>query len=209
MSGPPGQYVRIDVKDTGTGIPAEIQQKIFQPFYTTKELGKGTGLGLSTTVSILKSHRGLLGLESTPGAGTTFSLYFPSSAANQPAERPTEFRTRRSSKRDLILLVDDEAAIREMCKFVLESCNYRVLTAENGAQALALFEQHKDELVLVVTDSNMPVMGGATAVRALRWAAPHLKIISTSGGEVREEDVRAADPKLHRFLAKPTQRSGC
>ncbi len=203
LSGPSGPYVRIDVKDTGTGIPPEIQEKIFQPFFTTKEAGKGTGLGLSTTVSILANHHGLLGLHSAKGTGTTVSLYFPASTSSVEVERPSKPRPAGTGRQDLILLVDDEAAIREMCKFILESCGYRVLTAENGAQALALFTQHKDELALVVSDSNMPVMGGSTAARAMRWAAPELKIISTSGAVVPEEDTRNADPKLHRFLSKP------
>jgi PAS domain S-box-containing protein len=203
LSGVPGPYIRIDVKDTGTGIPAEIQQKIFEPFYTTKEVGKGTGLGLSTTVSILKSHRGLLGLQSAAGAGTTFSLFFPGNAATVEAEHPAELRPCRIAAQDLILLVDDEAAIREMCKFVLESYNYRVLSAENGAQALALLEQHKNELALAVIDSDMPVMGGPSTIRSLRQTIPDLKVISTSGREVSDEAARAPDPKLHRFLAKP------
>lgn len=202
LSGPPGPYVRIDVKDTGTGIPPEIQQKIFQPFFTTKDVGKGTGLGLSTTVSILTTHHGLLGLQSSSGAGTTFSLYFPSKADVMQLEDQAKPR-RRTGRQDMILLVDDEAAIREMCKFLLESCNYRVLTAENGAQALALFQLHKDELALVVTDSNMPIMGGTTAVRAMRWSVPQLKIIATSGGGAREDEILAADPTSYRFLPKP------
>jgi two-component system, cell cycle sensor histidine kinase and response regulator CckA len=203
LSGPPGPYVRIDVKDTGAGIPPDIQQKIFQPFFTTKEVGKGTGLGLSTVVSILANHHGLLGLQSLPNNGTTFSLYFPATAASVEAERPPPSGHVRKGRQDLILLVDDEAAIREMCKFILESSGYRVLNAENGSQALALFARHKDELALVVCDSNMPVMGGSTAVRFMRAAAPQMKILSTSGAAMPEEDIRAADPKLHRFLAKP------
>jgi len=204
LKGDPGPYVRIDVKDTGTGIPPEIQQKIFQPFFTTKDEGKGTGLGLSTTVSILASHRGLLGLQSSPGLGTTFSLYFPANASAVAAsQRPPESRAVPNGRHDLILLVDDEAAIRELCKFVLESCGYQVVTAENGVQALAVFHEHKDKLALVVSDSNMPVMGGASAVRAMRRVAPELKIIFTSGEIAREEDFESADPKLHRFLAKP------
>lgn len=160
-------------------------------------------MGLSTTVSILANHHGLLGLHSAKGTGTTVSLYFPASTSSVEVERPSKPRPAGTGRQDLILLVDDEAAIREMCKFILESCGYRVLTAENGAQALALFTQHKDELALVVSDSNMPVMGGSTAARAMRWAAPELKIISTSGAVVPEEDTRNADPKLHRFLSKP------
>ncbi len=203
LSAPPGPYVRIVVKDTGSGIPPEIHEKIFQPFFTTKEIGKGTGLGLSTTVSILANHRGLLDLQSAPGAGTALSLYFPASASSVEVERPPQSRPAATGRQDLIRLVDDEAAIREMCKFVLESCGYRVLTAENGAQGLALFTQHKDELALVVSDSNMPVMAGSTASRAMRWAAPHLKIISTSGGVTSDENAPTPDPKLHRFLSKP------
>jgi PAS domain S-box-containing protein len=204
LKGEPGPYVRIDVKDSGSGIPPEIQQKIFHPFFTTKEEGKGTGLGLSTTVSILARHGGLLGLDSSPGRGTTFSLYFPANASSVAASvRPGTTHPAPAGRHDLILLVDDEAAIREMCKFVLESWGYQALTAENGAQALALFNEHRDRVALVVSDSSMPVMGGSTAIRAMRADVPNLKVISTTGGTVSEEDVAAADPKRQRFLAKP------
>src|SRR5208282_6634990 len=106
----------------------EIQEKIFQPFFTTKEVGKGTGLGLSTTVTILANHHALLGLQSIPDTGTTFSLYFPATASSVEAGRLPQSGPVRTGKQDLVLLVDDEAAIREMCKFILESCGYRVLT---------------------------------------------------------------------------------
>ncbi len=203
LTGPPGPYVQIEVSDTGSGMSEELQKKIFEPFFTTKELGKGTGLGLSTTVNILQNHGGLIDLQSAPGQGTKFTIFFPaqpdkaeSTSALKPPPLPT-------GKQELILLVDDERAIREMSKLILESCDYRVLTAENGAQALALFERNRDQVQLVVTDFLMPVMDGPTAVRAMRWSEPGLKVIATSGLSEKEQAQNQPDVKMDKFLQKP------
>jgi two-component system cell cycle sensor histidine kinase/response regulator CckA len=198
----PGPYVEIKIVDTGMGIPADIQDNIFQPFFTTKAVNKGTGLGLSTTVSILQSHGGLIGLESAPGKGTTFFVWFPAKTPAGEIEPPSKIASVPSGGHELILLVDDEVAIREMCKLMLESCDYRVMTAENGAEALAVLDRHKDEISAVIIDMIMPVMDGATAVRAMRWSTPNLKIIATSGLSEKEQS-NSSDIKADRFLQKP------
>ncbi|MGA2747578.1 MAG: response regulator [Verrucomicrobiota bacterium] len=205
LSAGPGDFVQIQIVDSGTGMSAEIQKSIFQPFFTTKGPGKGTGLGLSTTVSILRSHAGVLSLESEPGRGTTFSLFFPAKVNRRAAVAAKVAPALPAGKHELILLVDDEVAIREMSKVILESFDYRVLTAENGAEALSLLARHKEEIAAVIMDMMMPVLDGPAAIRAMRWSAPQLKIIATSGSGLAEKDQSAGpdDPAPDCFLAKP------
>lgn len=203
LSGPSGQYVQIQVADTGVGMSEELQKKIFQPYFTTKDPGVGTGLGLSTTVRILQNHSALLGLESAPGSGATFSVYFPAKLPDPQADAAAAPHAPSTGKHELVLLVDDEAEICEMCKLILESFDYRVLTAENGAEALSLMERHKDEIAAVIIDIMMPVMDGASAIRAMRWSAPRLKIIATSGLSEREQTAALGDVVPDIFLQKP------
>jgi hypothetical protein len=203
LTGPPGDYVQIRITDTGVGMSKELQQKIFQPFFTTKEPGKGTGLGLSTTVRILQGHGALLGLESDLGRGTTFSIYFPAKLVQRKTDVPAAAPPVAQGRQELILLVDDEVAIREMCKLILESLDYRVLTAENGAEALSLLERNKTEISAVIVDMMMPVMDGAAVIRAIRWSAPHLKIVATSGLTDKEQSDAFGGTRPDVFLPKP------
>lgn len=203
LTGLPGDYVLIQVADTGVGMPPELQEKIFQPFFTTKEPGQGTGLGLSTTVSILQSHRALLCLDSAPGRGTIFSVYFPAKLRQRKSEVSSTPPQITPGKHELILLVDDEVAIREMCKLILESLDYRVITAENGAEALSLLERHKNEISAAIVDMMMPVMDGPSVIRAIRWSAPNLKIIASSGLTSREQSNAFSGVPPDVFLPKP------
>jgi CheY-like chemotaxis protein len=122
----------------------------------------------------------LLGFESTAGKGTTFSACIPALGPRQRADAATP-PAPSTGKQKVVLLVDDEAAIREMCMLILESYGYRILTAENGAEALSLLERHKGELSAAIVDMMMPVLDGAATIRAMRWCAPQLKIIATTG----------------------------
>jgi signal transduction histidine kinase len=190
LSGPSGQYVQIQVADTGVGMSEELQHKIFLPYFTTKRPGNAAGLGLSTAVRILQNHGALLGFESAPGSGTIFSAYFP---AFQPRPRLAAAAAKSApsaGKQKLVLLADDEAAIRELALLILESFDYRVVTAENGAEALSLMERRKGEISAVIIDMMMPVLDGAATIRAIRWSAPQLKIIATSG--LAESEISAA-----------------
>jgi PAS domain S-box-containing protein len=203
LSGPPGNYVRICVTDTGTGMTPELQKKIFQPFFTTKDPNSGTGLGLSTTVSILGSHGALLTLRSEPGHGSVFSVFFPAKTAVCQEDAPPPPPALPSGKHELVLLVDDEVAIREMCKAVLESFDYRVIVAENGAEALSLLERHKGEVSAAILDMMMPIMDGPTTIRAMRWAAPNVKIIATSGMTERAQMAALGGVEIDAFVQKP------
>ena len=176
----PGPYVRLRVKDTGTGIPQEIMDRIFDPFFTTKEVGKGTGLGLSTVLSIVKSHGGLMDVASVMGEGTTFTILFPPAAAGvttaAAAARPNVPGTGQ-----LVLLVDDEPLIREMLGSVLTHNGYRVLQAEDGARGVALFKQHAAEISVVMTDMMMPVLDGKKTIQAMRQIRHDARFILISG----------------------------
>jgi two-component system, cell cycle sensor histidine kinase and response regulator CckA len=199
----PGSYVTLQVTDTGTGIPSEVLDKIFEPFFTTKELGKGTGLGLSTVQVITKAHSGLVDIISVPGRGTVVIAYIP---ARGPQEETAETETAAPppGNGELILVVDDEAAIRDIARATLEAFGYRVITASDGAEALALFVQNKDELKLVVSDVNMPVLDGRVFIQSLERIDPSARVICASGsapGVGGDMPVRQGVVRAH--LEKP------
>ena len=197
----PGPYVLVQVSDTGCGIPPEILGKIFEPFFTTKEHGRGTGLGLSTAQAIARSHGAWLGVESTPGKGTRFSLYLPVSDA-EPAPEPAAGGDLARGKGELILLVDDEASIRDVVRVTLESFGYRVVCAAGGAEALRLYEQQRREVEVVLVDLMMPEMDGLATIRALKALDPAARIIAASGTLA---PTLAHAPELQEvtFLHKP------
>jgi PAS domain S-box-containing protein len=178
----PGKFVLITVGDTGCGIASENLDKIFEPFFTTKELEKGTGLGLSTVLGIIKNHQGFVNFYSESGRGTRFDVYFPAietveqkiTSNKQEAELPC-------GNGELILIVDDEEAIRKITRWTLEKHGYQVLTAPNGEEALKFYAKNKEEIAVVLTDMMMPVMDGGSTVRALLEINPQQKIIVTSG----------------------------
>lgn len=199
----PGTYVRITVTDTGTGIPQEVMDKIFDPFFTTKELGKGTGLGLSTVLAIVKSHGGFLNVTSEPGAGTTFVVCFPASLAlNSSALLPSEDMLPRGQG-ELILVVDDEAAVRTITCQTLETFGYRVLVAGDGAEAITIYAQHQQELAAVLTDMMMPVMDGLAIIEALKRMNSTIKIIAASGLSSEGSETKLASMGVKHFLSKP------
>ena len=176
-----GPHVVLEIRDSGHGIPLEIRSKIFEPFFTTKETGKGTGLGLSMVAAIVRNHGGFTEVESELGAGTSFKIYFPALTENQPELVRKEIGALPVGFGELILVVDDEAAVREIAKITLESHGYRVLEAVDGDQAVKIYNQQKQEIKLVISDMEMPVMNGAAMIRALEKICPQLRVISASG----------------------------
>jgi PAS domain S-box-containing protein len=206
--GKPGPYAVITVRDTGQGIPAEIRPRIFDPFFTTKPIGKGTGLGLSTVLGIVQSHGGYITVDSTPGKGTTFRVYLP--AVPEGSVAPFDVipaAASPSTQHATVLVVDDEEYIRNTMRLVLESQNYRVLTATHGADGLARYLEHRSEIRLVITDLMMPVMNGLALIRSLRVIDPGLPIIASTGlpevGEVKElQELGIAE-----LLPKPCEAS--
>jgi CheY-like chemotaxis protein len=180
-AGQPGEFVSLLVSDTGTGMPPEVRAKMFEPFFTTKGEGQGTGIGLSTVLRIVKAHGGFLRVESETGQGTAFEVFLPRATEVVAAETAGPVEKLPRGAGELILVADDEKAIRELVAAELTAFGYRVLTATNGAEALAQFRAHADEVRLLITDSAMPVMDGHQAVAELRKLKPGLPVILTSG----------------------------
>ncbi|MCR6657486.1 MAG: response regulator [Opitutus sp.] len=208
MSSPgakPGSYVVIGVSDTGTGMSPEICERIFDPFFTTKGPEKGTGLGLATVQNILKNHGGFVTVKSTQGVGTEFRIHLPAEmsavGAVEPAERPAP----PMGNGELVLVADDEAAIRNIAAQTLQTYGYTVLTAVNGAEAVALCAQHRDKLRVLIADLGMPVMDGLAAIHAVRSIAPHVMTIATSGLDAVSQEVKgtAVGVGAHTNLNKP------
>ncbi|BAZ33128.1 PAS/PAC sensor hybrid histidine kinase [Cylindrospermum sp. NIES-4074] len=196
-----GSYILIVVTDTGVGIRPEIIERIFDPFFTTKELGQGTGLGLSTVIGIINNHGGFVEVFSEVGVGSQFHVYLPRgegsfSQLEDEMEMPT-------GQGELILVVDDEVAITQITKTTLEIHNYKVLTAHNGIEALALYTHHKDEIKLVLMDIMMPSMAGGTAICTLQIINPEVQIIAMSGLATAEALTQATGTYIQGFLPKP------
>jgi PAS domain S-box-containing protein len=199
----PGRYVVVSVSDTGTGIAPDLVGNIFEPFFTTKDPGQGTGLGLSTVKSIVKGHHGFIDFETAVGKGTTFTIYFPIAEATEaitPMSWPAEML---AGGGEQILLVDDELAIRELAKATLEDFGYKVITGNDGAEAVALFAQHRGQIDAAVIDMAMPVMDGPSAIHVLRKIDPALRLVIVSGSAVGEQVFNLEKTPNTAFLPKP------
>jgi len=198
-----GPYIVIAVSDTGDGIHPEIFDRIFEPFFTTKEPGKGTGLGLSTALAIVKSHGGFINVYSQAGRGTTFKIHLPALKTTQTQRSEEQQHEIPVGHGELILVVDDEVQIRELTRRTLEKYGYRVITACDGAEAISLYLQHKEEIKAVLMDMIMPIMEGPASIRALSKLSSNIKIIAVSGLAEKDKFTKVADTKVHAFLTKP------
>jgi PAS domain S-box-containing protein len=201
-----GSFLVLCVIDTGTGISTEHLGRIFEPFFTTKAPDRGTGLGLSTVAAIVKDHGGFIEVDSEPGHGTTFRVYLPavppSVAAGALAAPGRPLMDLPSGGGEQILLVDDELAVREMTKEMLESFRYRVLTAGNGTEAISIFLRESSRIDLVITDLAMPVTDGTEVIRALRATHPGVRILCISGLSEAEE-ARIDPAEFPTLIQKP------
>jgi len=177
----PGEYVRFRVRDTGTGIPPEILERIFDPFFSTKGPEKGTGLGLSTVVGIVKGHGGFLQVYSELGRGATFSVFLPIDQLDGQTEIATQSPKEILGHGETILFVDDEVAVRETARAVLQRLNFKPLTATDGADGLMQATQNRRELKAIITDLHMPHMDGLAFVLALRRDFPDIPVMVASG----------------------------
>ncbi len=197
-----GANVAFRVADNGSGMSAETMEKIFDPFFTTKEVGKGTGLGLATVIGIVKSHGGFLTLQSEIGVGTTFKVFIPASRDAAAASKAAPEAVARGNG-ELILVVDDEAAIREALVGTLEAHGYNAYTAEDGTDALALYHQRRDDIAAVITDISMGQMDGVTLVRSLRKLNPRVRVIVSSGHFTKENSTILEGLGVKTLLDKP------
>jgi two-component system, cell cycle sensor histidine kinase and response regulator CckA len=198
-----GAFVVLKVIDTGTGIPPEVMDRIYDPFFTTKEIGKGTGLGLSTVKGIVKSHAGFMHVYSEPGKGSIFKIYFPACAGQASSDSSTEEQKLPRGNGERILVVDDEAEVLHVTQLILEKHGYKVLMAENGAEGVALFAKEHGRIDLVLTDSMMPVMDGLAMIREIRSIQPAIKIIMLSGMIENHRTAEAVHNGQILFVEKP------
>jgi PAS domain S-box-containing protein len=197
----PGDYVCLSISDTGTGMDAEVKQKIFDPFFTTKEPGKGTGLGLPTVQAIIREHGGFLNLDTAPGAGTSFHVFLPGCNDAGTKVDPILPQIPRGNGQ-LILIADDEQMVREIIKTALEAYDYRVITADDGIDALAKFAANQKELAGIIVDLQMPNLDGSACVQALRQINGCIPILSISGSLGTEAPPPGPEQNV-AFLAKP------
>ncbi|MEO6787214.1 MAG: ATP-binding protein [Chthoniobacteraceae bacterium] len=198
-----GPHVCFSVTDTGTGMTPEVMEKIFNPFFTTKEEGKGTGLGLATVIGIVKGHKGFLTLQSEVGVGTTFKIHLPANRDASAADREEESLAGLKGNGELVLVVDDEAAIREVIVGTLEAHNYHCYTAEDGTDALALYFERRGAIHLVITDLHMAMMDGIKLTQSLKKLTPDVRVIVSSGHVQKENQVILEGLGVKAFLDKP------
>jgi CheY-like chemotaxis protein len=200
----PGSYVAISVTDVGVGISRDIIDKIFEPFFTTKEVGKGTGLGLSSVKAIVQNHDGFINVYSEPGRGTTFKVYLPAQGAScDVAQQGTEEVSLPRGGGETILVVDDETSILSITSETLQTFGYQVMTACNGAEAVAIYAQQKKKIAIILTDLSMPVMDGRATIYALLKINPKAKIIAMSGLDEADSVAKASTAGIKHFISKP------
>ncbi|MFA6545008.1 MAG: PAS domain S-box protein, partial [Limisphaerales bacterium] len=199
----PGPYMMLAVTDTGTGMTPEVRARLFEAFFTTKEPGKGTGLGLSTVRNIAKEHGGFLTVDSEAGKGTTFKVYLPAQPGAAAVVAAVARPALPTGSGELILVVDDEASIRSIATQTLEAYGYRVVTANDGAQAVGVCAQHLTSLQLLITDMDMPFMDGKKTIRAIRTLLPRLPVIASSGSDAESNPAVLKELDVQAFLRKP------
>jgi PAS domain S-box-containing protein len=201
LSAEPGNYVRIAVRDTGTGMDQKTRQRIFDPFFTTKEMGRGTGLGLASVYGIIKNHGGFIDVYSQIGEGTTFNIYLPVSDQKIPEEKKLSGEI--LSGQEIVLLVDDEETIAEIMEKALTLAGYRVLLARGGEEAIEVYKRNENDIDLVVLDMIMPGMNGGKVFNRLREINPGVKVILSSGYSIDGEASQIMARGCNGFIQKP------
>jgi signal transduction histidine kinase/CheY-like chemotaxis protein len=197
----PGPYIRLTVRDTGHGIAPEIVERIFEPFFTTKGVGEGTGMGLAIVKSIVTRHGGMITVESTPGAGTTFAIYLP--RIDQTAEREPQTEVPVPYGQGRILFVDDDDALVRLWQSMLARLVYEVLVSSSSSEALKIFQTAPYSFDLVITDQTMPHMTGEVLAAELRRIRPDIPIVLCTGFSHSIQADKAQAIGIDAFLMKP------
>ena len=198
---PGGNYVKVSVTDTGTGISDEIIERVFEPFFTTKDVGKGTGLGLASAYGIIKNHNGIIRVYSEIGNGTTFNIYLP--ASDEEVAQDTQVSSAILKGREKILLVDDEKETIQVEELMLQKLGYTVLPALSGQEALQLYQENMVELDLVALDMIMPEMNGKDIYNALKKINPKVKVLLVSGYSLNKQIEELMEKGCDGFIQKP------
>lgn len=176
-----GDFSYIEVSDTGHGMTPEVRDRIFEPFFSTKDVGQGTGLGLSTVYGIVRQHSGFIAVDSSPGGGSTFRVYLPSCRPDRKEVRAVRPETPARGRGELILVAEDDSRVRSLAETILKRNGYQVLTAQSGDEAIQLFRKHQAEIDLVLSDVVMPGQSGRTVLDLVQALAPGLPVILASG----------------------------
>ena len=197
----PGPFVKLTISDTGTGIPPGIQSKIFDPYFTTKEIGKGTGMGLAITHGIVVSSGGFITCESETGKGTAFNIYFPAVAPHGIQQEQTEAIQLNGKER--ILFIDDEPMLAEMGQTMLASLGYKVTVCMGSSEALELFQSHPQAFDAIITDQTMPGMTGIDLAQRALQVRPDIPIVLCTGYSSLIDEQRAKACGVKGFAMKP------
>jgi PAS domain S-box-containing protein len=201
----PGRYLHLLVRDTGCGMDAETLQHIFEPFYTTKDVGKGTGLGLPAVYGAVRDHRGALQVESAPGEGTRFHIYLPLSEQLVPEHEESLGDLERGE--GCVLIIDDEGLVRAMARGILEHLGYRTLQARDGVEGVQVYQDHRQEIDVVLLDVVMPRMDGRTCLSALLAIDPAARVLVASGFTSEQTVIDFAEAGALGFIKKPFTRA--
>jgi CheY-like chemotaxis protein len=199
----PGEWIRLSVTDTGTGIPPDVLPHIFEPFFTTKQVGKGTGLGLAQVYGIVGAHGGHIDVDSQVGHGTTFAVYLPALSITDDTPQSEQASDLVWGKGQKIMAVEDDVATRQALCDILEDLGYQVLTAHNGKEAQTLMQQHGHQIALVLSDLVMPKVGGAELYASLQAQYPHTKMIMITGYPAANQDKALLEQGITAWLQKP------
>jgi CheY-like chemotaxis protein len=198
----PGQYVRLSISDTGMGMTKQCMDHIYEPFFTTKEVGKGTGLGLAIVYGIINSHKGHIVCKSMVGKGTTFDVYFPALPASYQYD-PDEVVDLKVSGSETLLLVDDDESVRNLGFEMLSKLGYQVITATDGESAIKQYKSRKNEIDMILLDLLMPGMGGHKCLEQLLKVNPEAKILIASGHAGNDDTGNRIVAKAAGFVSKP------
>ncbi|MBW2102703.1 MAG: response regulator, partial [Deltaproteobacteria bacterium] len=204
IGGKPGHYVKVIVRDTGTGMEEKVRRRIFEPFFTTKKKGGGTGLGLASAYGIIRNHGGIIDVQSRPRRGTQFEILLPAAATAALAQAPEPAEVRRILEGpETILLVDDEEMVTEVGSEILKELGYEVLVARSGKEALEAYARDRDRIDLVILDMIMPGMGGAETFTALQEIDPRVCVLLSSGYSEDGQARRILEQGCRGFIQKP------
>jgi len=200
----PGRYLELFVRDTGHGIPQENHERIFDPYFTTKQKGEGTGLGLSVVHGIVKDHGGEIVVSSEEGKGTLFRIYLPL-IEKQTDDRNAAAAAVPQGKGETILFIDDETMVVDMNRELLEALNYRVVAETDPVRALERFRENSTLFDLVITDKTMPHMTGFEVIREIRGIRADIPVLLCSGFQEKEDLERLTSLGISRLITKPTR----